>query len=133
MENVENVVPINEAQNSAEEEEEVRPIVLRLNKTKDVFTLEFNRESVKFAEQHGFIVDDVDKYMMSGILDIFWYSFRMHHPRVSREQAERILCDELGGMPKGMLTRLGKLYNKPFKALVSDSEEVKNPDVTVEM
>ena len=116
-----------------QEEEIVKPIILRIPKRNEVFTLEFSRESIKFAERNGFVIDDVDKMPMSGLIDLFYYSFRMHHMRVSREQAERILFNDMKGFPEGMVERLGKLYGIPMKTLSQTEEDAKNSEVTVEM
>lgn len=119
--------------NTEVQEEVVNPIVLRIPKRNEVFTLEFSRESIKFAERNGFVFDDVDRMPMSGLIDLFWYSFRMHHMRISREQAERILFNDLKGFPEGMVERLGKLYGIPMKTLSQSEEDAKNCEVTVEM
>ena len=116
-----------------ETKEKVKPIILRMENGEE-FTLEFNRDSIRFAEQRGFDIDEVSKYPMTRVPELFWYAFRMHHPRISKEQAERILIDDMGGLPKGMAERLGQLYAAPFEALSNDDEgEAKNSRVTVEM
>ena len=115
-----------------EEKEKVKPIILKMEDGEE-FTLEFSRESIRFAEARGFDIDEVAKYPMTRVPELFWYAFRMHHPRISKEQAERILIDDMGGMPKGMAERLGQLYAAPFEALSSDDGERKNCKVTVEM
>ena len=112
--------------------EKINPIVLTNNETGDVYTLEFNRESVRFAEARGFDIDDVSKYPMSKLPELFYYAFRMHHKSVSRERADRILFDDLGGMPEGMAERLGALYAAPFEALTNKGEKSKNSKMTVE-
>lgn len=122
-----------EMKNPEVQEEVVKPIVLRIPKRNEVFTLEFSRESIKFAERNGFVFDDVDRMPMCGLIDLFWYSFRMHHMRISREQAERILFNDLKGFPEGMVERLGKLYGIPMKSLSQSEEDAKNSEVTVEM
>lgn len=115
--------------------EKVKPIVLRNPETNEVYTLEFNRETVKFAEQRGFDIAKVGDYPMTMLPELFWYAFRMHHKSVSKEKAERILFDDLGGMPDGMAERLGALYASPFEALTNsdDEESAKNRKMTVEM
>ena len=114
--------------------EKVNPLVITINETKEKFVLEFSRESVKFAEQRGFDINDVGKYPMTKIPELFYYAFRMHHKNISRERADRILYDELNGMPDGMLERLGLLYSEPFEALsaIKEDGEAKNSRVTVE-
>jgi hypothetical protein len=113
--------------------EKINPIKLTDNESGTVYTLEFNRESIRFAEARGFDIDDVGKYPLTKIPELFWYAFRMHHKNVSKEKAERILFDDLGGMPSGMAERLGALYAAPFEALTNGNEgKAKNSKMTVE-
>ena len=112
--------------------EKVRPIVLHDTEEQMDYTLEFNRETVKFAEGRGFDIGDVAKYPMTKLPELFFYAFRMHHKNVSREKTDRILFDYLGGMPDGMAERLGALYSAPFEALTADEGKAKNARFTVE-
>ena len=117
---------------SKEINEKVSPIVLTDNEDGTVYTLEFNRESIKFAEARGFDISDVGKYPMTKLPELFYYAFRMHHKNVSRERTDRILFEDLGGMPDGMAERLGALYSAPFEALTADEGKAKNARFTVE-
>ena len=118
---------------SKEINEQVRPIILHDTENNTDYTLEFNRESIRFAEARGFDIDDVGKYPMSKLPELFFYAFRMHHKNISREKTDRILFEDLGGMPKGMAERLGALYSIPFEALTNSNEEnAKNSKMTVE-
>ena len=117
----------------AEVNERVKPIIIHDAENEIDYTLEFNRESVRFAEARGFDIDDVGKYPMTKLPELFYYAFRMHHKNVSREKADRILFDDLGGLPDGAAERLGALYAAPFEALSNKDEKVKNPKVTVEL
>lgn len=119
---------------SKEINEHVKPIILHDEENGIDYTLEFNRETVRFAEARGFDVDDVGRYPMTKLPELFFYAFRMHHKNVSREKTDRILFDDLGGMPDGMAERLGALYAAPFEALRNDGgEKAKNSKMTVEM
>ena len=110
--------------------EEVRPIIIHDG---DVdYTLEFDRDSVKFAEARGFSIEKVSDLPMTYIPDLFFYAFRKHHKNVGREKTDRILFDDLGGLPDGMLERLGQLYALPFDALTQSENKPKNAKVTVE-
>lgn len=111
----------------------VKPIEIKDNKTNDVYVLEFNRDSVRFAESRGFDIDNLAHSPMSSISDLFFYAFRMHHPKVAKDKTDKMLFEEMGGMPKGMLERLQELYVAPFEALtVAESdEERKNSNLTV--
>ena len=113
--------------------EQVKPIIIHDGENGIDYTLEFNRETIRFAEARGFDIDDVGKYPMSKLPELFFYSFRMHHKNVSREKTDRILFDDLGGMPSGMAERLGALYAAPFEALTNGNEgKAKNSKMTVE-
>ena len=119
----------------AEVNEQVKPIIIHDAENEIDYTLEFNRESIRFAESRGFDIDDVGKYPMTKIPELFYYAFRMHHKNVSREKTDRILFEDLGGLPEGAAERLGALYAAPFEALSNknDEKKPKNSKVTVEM
>lgn len=105
----------------------VDPIKLENKDTGKTYILEFNRASVKRAERNGFNVAEIGEKAVSGIEDLFYYSFYMHQGNsVSREDAERILYDELGGMPDGVLDRLAELYAVCLESLYQDEETAKN-------
>lgn len=112
--------------------EKIKPIVLTDNENGDVFTLEFNRESVKYAEMKGFNIDDIANKPMTAIPNLFYFAFRMHHKSVSREKIDKVY-DKLGGLTTAMVERLGALYAAPFEALIQDEEDLKNSKMTVEM
>lgn len=117
--------------------EKISPIILTDEETGKKYTLEFNRESVRFAESRGFNIDKLSAAPMTMIPLLFWCAFRMHHRHLSREDADKILYDKLGGLPEGMLTRLGELYNLPFSSLIADEDEAEGkkanpPKMTVE-
>lgn len=112
--------------------DQIKPIILHDEENQIDYTLEFNRESIRFAEQRGFDIADVGKFPMTKLPELFFYAFRMHHRNVSREKTDRILFDDLGGMPDGMAERLGALYSAPFEALSSDEGKAKNRKMTVE-
>lgn len=119
---------------SKEINEQVKPIIIHDAENEIDYTLEFNRESVKFAEARGFDIDDVSRFPMTKIPELFFYAFRMHHKNVSREKTDRILFEDLGGLPEGCAERLGALYAAPFEALSNkDGEKRKNSKVTVEL
>ena len=120
-----------------EEIKKVKPIILRDKKTgAEKYTLEFNQDSVRFAEQRGFKIEDVADYSMNKLPEFFWLAFRMHHPRISRAETDKILFEDLKGFPDGMVARLGELYSAPFDALRQDPD-VENsenpPTMAVEM
>ena len=117
---------------SKEVNEQVKPIVIHDEDNGVDYTLEFNREAIRFAEARGFNINDVERYPMTKLPELFYYAFRMHHRNVSREKTDRILFDDLGGMPEGMAERLGALYGVPFEALTNGEDKAKNSRMTVE-
>lgn len=112
--------------------EKVNPIVLTDNETGEKYTLEFTRDTVRFAESRGFDISDLEKYPMTKIPDLFYFAFRAHHKFVARDKTDKILFEDLGGMPEGMVEQLGRLYAAPFEALMPEEGERKNAKMTVE-
>lgn len=115
--------------------EKVKPIILHDTEAGVDYTLEFNRESVRFAEMRGFDLNDIDKFPMTRIPDLFYYSFRMHHKNVSREKTDKIIFDEFGGignLPDGLMERLIMLYAEPFNG-TNVGDKPKNSKITVEL
>lgn len=115
------------------ETERVKPIVIKNEDTGEVYTLDFNRDSVRFAESRGFVISDIDKFPMTAIYDLFFYAFRMHHKNVARDKTDKIIDEYwggVGGIPEGVLTRLGELWAQTFTPLV---DEKANPRIVVEL
>lgn len=115
--------------------EPVKPIVLRDDKTNEVYVLEFNRDSIKFAEARKFDINAMGEggVSISAIEDLFCYAFRMHHPNVTKAQTDKILYEKLGGIPEGLLERLVELYLVPFNSLIRTEESAKNATMTMEL
>ena len=109
----------------------VKPIEIDNPTTGQHYTLEFNRASVEWAENRGFDISALGNgKILSGISDLFYYAFRMHHKNVARAKTDALL-DALGGVtdaPDGLFARLGELYSEGFNTLTDKSE---NPTVTV--
>lgn len=114
------------------EKENVKPIVLTNTETNETYTLEFTRDTVKHAERQGFDIDNIDKAPLTMTIELFYLAFRAHHKNVTREKAEKILFEDLGGVPDGMLERLIKLYALPFESLINNEGNSKNAKMTVQ-
>ena len=111
----------------------VKPIRLHDSVTGDIYVLEFNRETVKYAEDRGFRVNALDEgAIVSATEELFWYAFKMHHPNISRAETDKILYDKLKGLPKGMMERLVDLYLEPVYTLGQSEEDAKNATMTAE-
>lgn len=87
------------------------------------YVLEFSRDSVMFAENHGFDIDNGASKPMTFVSDLFFYAFRMHHPSVARANTDKMLFEDMGGLPDGMLERLRELYLAPFTCLAEDNDD----------
>lgn len=122
-----------EKKTTSTEEKQIKPIVLKDEINGDVFVLEFDRASVKFAESRGFKVNTLDEGLsISALEELFFYAFRKHQPNKSKADTDKILYDKLHGMPEGMIERLVELYLFPFNSLVQKEEEAKNSTMTVD-
>lgn len=116
------------------ENEIIKPLVLHDTGTGADYTLEFSRDTVRWAEGRGFKLDDVGNFPMTKVYEFFWYAFRMHHKNISREKTDRII-DEWGGIegiPEGVLERLGQLYVATFSTM-RDEDASRPCKVTVEL
>lgn len=122
--------------NEVNENEKVKPIILHDADDGRDYTLEFNLETVRFAQARGFDTDDIGKYPVIKSEELFYYAFRMHHKNVSKEKTDRILWEKLGGLnglPDGFIERLIMLYYDPINAVKNAEGSGKNASVTVEM
>ena len=108
----------------------VKPIELTDNETGKTYTLEFNRDVVRRAEQNGFCIDDCAKFPTK-CYDLWYYSFLMHNEREIKRKRTDELLDAVGGVadaPDGLFERLCELYAQAYKTLNGDE---KNGRVTV--
>lgn len=115
------------------EEKKVKPIVLKDNENGDEFILEFNRESIRYAESKGFSANNLGNAPISALEDLFFYSFRMHNRLVNKEKAMRILYEDLGGLTSSVIDRLAELYAVPVNSLIIEDDAPKNGKMTIEM
>ena len=117
--------------------EKIKPVILHDTESGNDFTLEFSRETVRWAESRGFSANSIEDAPMTRIPELFYYAFRMHHENVSRDYTDKIIFEDwggIGGIPDGLLERLGRLYAATFESLKADEDgEVKNAKVTVEL
>ena len=54
----------------------VNPVRVTDHDTGTVYELDFTRESVKFAENRGFKVDELTVFPVTRIPELFYYAFR---------------------------------------------------------
>lgn len=86
------------------------------------YELDFCRESVRFAESRGFKLDEITDYPQTAIPNLFYYAFRMHHKKVSRDFTDRFL-EEGGGLSEKMIVRLMSLYAQARSSNVIRDDE----------
>ena len=117
-------------------DERIQPIRITDNDTGESYELDFNRESVKFMANQGFVVDDnfIDLIATKGE-ELWYYAFRANHRRLSRNQTDR-LYEKMGGLAPKVIKRLMELYNQALmsNSIVQDDEELDaNPHIAVEL
>ena len=121
---------ISHKEDKMDEKKRIEPVILRYEDG-TVYTLEFNRETVAHAERSGFKRDQISNNEMTQIPLLFFLAFKMHHPTMTKEKADKIYFEDLGGMSTALSERLIELYNAPYTDLFNESGEAKNPNLTV--
>ena len=117
--------------------EKVNPIKITDTETNRIYTLDFNRDSVRFAEDRGFTWDALGERPATYIPIIWFAAFRRYEPRISLEKTTKIL-EDLGGMKPSWVVRLRELYDQALVSLISNDdteteEDAKNAKMTVEL
>ena len=118
-------------------EERVKPIVITDKESGETYTLDFDKESVRFVEAQGFKILDPETYTFPNINipKLFYYAFRMHHARMALNQTTALL-EKMGGLTGEMVNRLQELYEQATQSnnVVQLTEDLeKNAKVAVEL
>ena len=115
-------------------QDRVNPLRITDNERGIVYELDFSRESVKFAENRGFKIDEIAVFPVTRIPELFYYAFRKNHKNVARSQTDKLL-DEMDGLSNAVLERLVQLYNQAALThlIATDEDTEKNSKVTVEL
>lgn len=115
-------------------EERIDAVYITDNETGVKYTLDFNRESVRFAESRGFKLENTVEFPVTGISDLFYYAFRMHHQKVARDKTDALLR-KMKGVSESLLNRLMLLYQQAQTSnlIQTDEDAEKNAAVTVEL
>lgn len=118
--------------------EKVKPMTIRDSESDKVWTLEFSRDSVKFAEARGVSIDGVGDSPMTMLPELFYSAFRKNHRNISKAETDKILFDELGGLTDAQYHRLMQLFAEPMNTLIKDKDEdggetQENPKMVVEL
>ena len=117
------------------DENRVKPIKITINRTGEVFELDFSREAIFMMDRENFKIDEVTDYPATSIPKLFYYAFRKNHRKMTKAQTDRILREEMHGLTAPMIERLILLYTQAATDdNVQDEEDFgKNAAVTVEM
>ena len=120
--------------NATNEIQRIQPMRITDHDTGNVDELDFDRETVIFAQNRGFKLDDVTDYPTLKVPDLFFYAFRKNHKRLSKGQTDALLM-KLGGLTVDMISRLFALYEQAAQTFtIVDKEDMeKNEKVTVEL
>lgn len=116
-------------------DERVKPVRLVDQETGAAYTLDFSRDSVRFAESRGFKPEEVMEFPSTKIPELFFYAFRKNHKNMAKNQTDNILFDQLQGVSGPLLERLILLYNQAALThlIVTDEVDEKNARMIVEL
>jgi hypothetical protein len=96
-----------------------KPVIIKDKKQGIAYTLEFSRNSVQVAESMGFNIRDWDKFPASNLTILFYTSFLMHHPEVTKVFTDELM-ERVGGIPSELSVHLITLYYQTLNTLISD-------------
>lgn len=112
-------------------ENRVKPMSITFPDTNETYTLDFSRESVRFAESRGFKISELTDFPQTNIPALFFHAFRKNHQNVSRDKTDKML-DAMEGLTPEELGRLVELYNNTNDTLIlTDEGSSKNRKATV--
>ncbi len=110
-----------------------KPIILTIGEKS--YTLEFNRTTALQAERFGLYLKDVLEMStpVTTIPLLFFASFKMHHPEMTRKETDAILYDELQGLSQAEIARFIEIFAAPVNDLMRDEsdEERKNASISL--
>jgi len=116
-------------------EDRVNPIRITDVDSKETYELDFNRESLRFMADRGFVIDENFGDLIASKGEEFWfYAFRANHRKMARNQTDKFL-EKVGGLTPKIIERLIELYYQALNSnnIVQDDDELEaNPHVKVE-
>lgn len=111
--------------------ERPKPITITDPDSGATYVLDFDRASVKFAEQRGFKIMEVADAPETSVANLFFYAFRKNHRDLARVNTDKIL-DDLGGLLPEEVVRLQELYSASITSLNVEGER-KNSRMKVDL
>jgi hypothetical protein len=100
--------------------ERPQPVVIYDEKGQPEYELDFNRESIDYAEKRGFDINEVLKYPATGLKTLFWLAFRMKQRGINKVTTDAIY-DELAADKTALIGRLHDLYGAALESLMDDT------------
>ena len=108
------------------EEEKIEPVTIYDKNGNFKYLLEFDRNTVKFAETRGIKPQTIEGNMgMIEIEELFFCSFRKHQPKMSKADTDKVI-KEIGGITPKLLVRLCQLFELPYTELLTDDDDEEN-------
>ena len=94
-----------------------------------VYVLDFDLESIKYAQNNGFLWEEIDTRSAT-LIPLIWYTlFRRHEKNVSMAEAEKLL-KRLGGMSEALIVHIRQLWEQTLAPLYADEEDTYDPKAT---
>jgi len=88
--------------------------------TNGEYTLEFDRDSVKYAESLGFDLTRAETTVATDVICMFRAAFHKHHPRLDLATIDGI-WDRISDK-KTITEALIEMFNEPYRVLFSEPE-----------
>lgn len=92
------------------------------------YTIEYDRDSVVFAESIGFDAAKAASTYGTDMVAVFRAGFHKHHPFVSKDVIYGI-WDRISDK-QGLFMQLMEMFSEPFNALIAEPEEGGEGNVT---
>lgn len=92
------------------------------------YTLEFDRDSVVYAESIGFSITRVRDAVATDMTTLFRASFHKHHPGITKDDAYAI-WDRIPGKQE-LFEVLMDMFQEPFNALIEEPSEGDSKNVS---
>lgn len=88
----------------------------------DEYTLEYNENAIRLLDkQFDFSLNSIEKVQLSDVPNMFFVALRMHHPRVSKKDADA-MYSRIGGKTD-LLAALVEMYAEAVQAIIEEPEE----------
>lgn len=92
------------------------------------YTLEFDRDSVVYAESIGFSIAKVRDAVATDMITLFRAAFHKHHPAIGKDDAYAI-WDRIPSKQE-LFELLMDMFQEPFNALIEEPSEGDSKNVS---